>query len=252
MDQQKIAQNVQALKTRLRGRGGRRINGRGGTLRFDSGSGMDSHPGSESVSLRVLFPFGCIPNRLSNSSDTPATAVKKKKSKVGRKWGDEVPTEGDMASLDYSSDRPDGSNPASSSKVNVSALVDRASLGMRSADGMYEVKDWEFDEKGEKGDEMDKFISQALDSVSLKEKGQPPTGIFGSSFGSLFARLTGSKTLTEEDLRPVLESMKQHLMKKNVAKEIAEKICESAGENLVGQKVGSFQSASLTLLHPSS
>jgi signal recognition particle receptor subunit alpha len=153
-----------------------------------------------------------------------------------------------MASLDYSSDRPDGNNPASTPKVDVSALVDRASLGMRTVDGMYEVKDWEFGEKNEKGDEMDKFISQALDSVSLKEKGQPSTGTFGSSFGSLFARLTGSKTLTEEDLKPVLEIMKQHLMKKNVAKEIAEKVCESAGESLVGQKVGSFQSASPTLL----
>jgi len=49
MDEQKIARNVQALKNRLRGRGGRRVSGRGGFQRFDSGSGRDSHPGSESV-----------------------------------------------------------------------------------------------------------------------------------------------------------------------------------------------------------
>jgi hypothetical protein len=55
MDEQKIAQNVQALKTRLRGRGGRRVNGRGGALRFDSGSGRDSHPGSEFVSLFIFL-----------------------------------------------------------------------------------------------------------------------------------------------------------------------------------------------------
>ncbi|KAF9792853.1 P-loop containing nucleoside triphosphate hydrolase protein [Thelephora terrestris] len=222
MDEQKIARNVQALKTRLRGRGGRRVSGRGGTLRFDSGGGRDSHPGSD--------------------SDSPA-AAKKKKTKSGRKWGDEVPTEGDMASLDYSSDKPDGSNPALPSKVDVSALVDRGSLGTRTVDGMYEVKDWEFNENGEKED-MDRFISQALDSVSLKEKGKASTGTFGSSFGSLFARLTGSKTLTEEDLKSVLEGMKQHLMKKNVAKEIAEKVCEGVGESLIGQKVGGFQTTS--------
>lgn len=252
MDEQKIARNVQALKTRLRGRGGRRVSGRGGSLRFDSGSGRDSHPGSESVSIFVRFPFECVLSRLSDSSETPSAAAKKKKTKVGRKWGDEVPTEGDMASLDYSSDKPDGSNPAPPSKINVSALVDRASLGTRTVDGMYEVKDWEFGEKGEKGEEMDKFISQALDSVSLKEKGQASTGTFGSSLGSLFARLTGSKTLTEEDLKPVLEGMKQHLMKKNVAKEIAEKVCEGVGESLIGQKVGGFQSALPTIPHPSS
>ena len=188
--------------------------------------------------------------RLSDSSDAPIAAAKKKKAKVGRKWGDEVPTEGDMASLDYSSDKPDGNNPVAPSKVDVSALVDHASFGTRTVDGMYEVKDWEFGDKGGKGDEIDRFISQTLDSVSLKEKGQASTGTFGSSIGSLFARLTGSKTLTDEDLKPVLEGMKQHLMKKNVAKEIAEKVCEGVGESLVGQKVGGFQSASRPLLPP--
>lgn len=188
--------------------------------------------------------------RSCHSSDTPVIAAKKKKTKVGRKWGDEVPTEGDMASLDYSSDKPGGNNPALPSKVDVSSLVDRASFGTRTADGMYEVKDWEFGEKGEDGEEIDEFISQALDSVSLKEKGQASTGMFGSSFGSLFARLTGSKTLTEEDLKSVLEGMKQHLMKKNVAKEIAEKVCEGVGESLVGQKVGGFQSTLLIFLPP--
>jgi len=192
---------------------------------------------------RLPFQFlWAFLTRLSDSSDTPAAAAKKKKTKVGRKWGDEVPTEGDMASLDYSSDKPDGNNLISHSKVDVSALVDRASFGTRTADGMYEVKDWEFGDKGGKGDEIDRVISQALDSVSLKEQGQASAGTFGSSFGSLFARLTGSKTLTEEDLKSVLEGMKQHLMKKNVAKEIAEKVCEGVGESLVGQKVGGFQS----------
>jgi signal recognition particle receptor subunit alpha len=62
------------------------------------------------------------------------------------------------------------------------------------------------------------------------------------TIGSLFARLTGSKVLTEADLKPVLEGMKQHLMKKNVAMDIAEKVCEGVGETLVGQKVGGFQS----------
>lgn len=40
----------------------------------------------------------------------------------------------------------------------------------------------------------------------------------------------------------MLEAMKQHLMKKNVAKDIAEKVCEGVGEGLVGKKVGGWQS----------
>jgi signal recognition particle receptor subunit alpha len=47
LDEQQIARNVQALKNRLRGRGGRR--GARGTGRADSGTGRDSHPDSEWV-----------------------------------------------------------------------------------------------------------------------------------------------------------------------------------------------------------
>lgn len=44
MDEEQIARNVQALKNRLRGRGGRA--GRRGLGRAEAG-GRDSHPGSE-------------------------------------------------------------------------------------------------------------------------------------------------------------------------------------------------------------
>jgi len=217
LDEEKIARNVQALKNRLRGRGGvRRASGR---LRVDSGSGRDSHPGSD--------------------SETPTP--KKSKAKTQRKWGDQAPTESDMASLDFSFDKIDASLTESAVNMDISTLVDKTSLGSRTRDGMYEVKDWDFGKSG--GDhDMDDVISQALSSASLGEKKEiSANNTLGSSIGSLFARLTGSKTLTEEDLKPVLEGMKQHLMKKNVAKEISEKVCEGVGEGLIGKKVGSFQ-----------
>lgn len=44
-DEQQIARSVQALKERLRGRGGRR--GGRGISRVQSGSGRDSHPAAE-------------------------------------------------------------------------------------------------------------------------------------------------------------------------------------------------------------
>ncbi|KAG9318261.1 SRP54-type protein [Chiua virens] len=192
-DEQQIARNVQALKARLRGRGGRR--GGRGTSRVESGNGRDGAPTSDNESTKL-----------------------KTKTKSGRKWGDETPSESDMASLDFSS------------------LIDEASMGMRTKDGLYEVKDWDF---GAKDDETNDVIARALRSDVSKQ----PTSSLGS-LGSLFARLTGSKVLTEEDLKPVLEGMKQHLMKKNVAKAIADKVCEGVGENLVGKKVGSFQTTS--------
>jgi signal recognition particle receptor subunit alpha len=152
-----------------------------------------------------------------------------------------------MASLDFSSDKIDAGLTDSAVNMDISSLVDKASLGSRTQDGLYEVKDWDFGKSGE-SDDMDDVISQALNSTSLNESTQTASTSLGSSLGSLFARLTGSKTLTEQDLNPVLEGMKQHLMKKNVAKEIAEKVCEGVGEGLIGKKVGGFQSESYRML----
>ena len=138
-----------------------------------------------------------------------------------------------MASLDYSYEKPSDSVGGA---LDLNSLVDETSLGTRTQDGMYEVKDWEFGTKDSVADDM---ISRALKSSQAAKP--TSTGSLGA-LGSLFARITGSKVLTEEDLKPVLEGMKQHLMKKNVAKEIAEKVCEGVGESLVGKKVGGFQS----------
>jgi signal recognition particle receptor subunit alpha len=166
------------------------------------------------------------------------TVKRKQKGKVLRKWGDELPSESEMASLDFSyqklGDLDD--RPASN---DLQALVDEASLGSRTKDGLYEVKDWEFANGGTADDVIAKALSGNLD----KESKPAPQSSLGT-LGSLFARFTGTKILSEDDLKPVLEGMKQHLMKKNVAKNIAEKVCEGVGQNLVGKKVGGFQSTS--------
>ena len=140
-----------------------------------------------------------------------------------------------MASLDFSTDKPDPSKDGHLSH-DLQSLVDKASLGSRTRDGLYEVKDWDFDPKHDD-------ITRAL----RNEDARQPSGSLGA-MSSLFARLTGSKALTEQDLKPVLEGMKQHLMKKNVAMEIADKVCEGVGESLVGKKVGGFQSMPLLCL----
>jgi signal recognition particle receptor subunit alpha len=139
-----------------------------------------------------------------------------------------------MSALDFSSDKYEPSGEQVGSH-DVQALVDKASLGTRTRDGMYEVKDWEFSK-----DEGDDVIAQALKPASSASSSSSSLG----ALGSIFARLTGSKVLTQEDLKPVLEAMKQHLMKKNVARDISEKVCEGVGEGLVGKKVGGFQTTS--------
>ncbi|OSD01642.1 signal recognition particle binding protein [Trametes coccinea BRFM310] len=212
LDEERIARNVQALKNRLRGRGAQP--GRRGRGRAEAGNGRDSLPGSD--------------------SETPTKSKRKAKAKTQRKWGDEAPTESDMASLDFSYDSSTSDTHAP--RVDLSALVDSGSLGTRTQDGLYEVRDWEFGSSGKSADDV---IAEVLKKSGQEDK-PAPSGSLGA-LGSIFARLTGSKVLTEQDLKPVLEAMKQHLMKKNVAKEISEKICEDVGQSLVGKKVGGFQ-----------
>ena len=169
------------------------------------------------------------------SSDSNVTQ-KRKPEKVARKWDDSVITENDMAALDFSVDGP-GATDASDTVLD--ALIDEDSLGVKK-DGIYEVKDWDFS-TGKREESEDDLISQALNSVALANgKAQRDNGP-SSALGSIFARLTGSRVLTEQDLKPVLNAMQDHLMKKNVAKDIAEQVCEGIGESLKGKRIGGFR-----------
>jgi signal recognition particle receptor subunit alpha len=180
-----------------------------------------------------FFRIGLIREKLMSEMCNSSEIIPKRKTKAktGRKWGDEAPTETDMASLDFSVDKSDANGDSISHDIE--SLVDKASMGT-TRDGMYEVKDWEFSTSKD----ADNAIANALKPMEKASSSSM------GPLGSLFARLTGSKVLTEADLKPVLEGMKQHLMKKNVAMDIAEKVCEGVGETLVGKKVGGFQSKS--------
>merc|ERR1719373_116105 len=62
----------------------------------------------------------------------------------------------------------------------------------------------------------------------------------GGWFTNAFASLTGTKKLTEEDLTPSIDAMKDHLIGKNVATGIADAICASIIQELKGQTCGTF------------
>lgn len=57
---------------------------------------------------------------------------------------------------------------------------------------------------------------------------------------SIWKTISYNKTLTQEDLKPVLDQLRDHLTSKNVAAEIAEKLCESVGEKLEGQNINTW------------
>ncbi|KAJ4935654.1 hypothetical protein JOQ06_017184 [Pogonophryne albipinna] len=72
------------------------------------------------------------------------------------------------------------------------------------------------------------------------------SGGFGGMFGMLKG-LVGSKSLTREDMEPVLEKMKDHLISKNVAADISSKLCDSVAIKLEGKVMGTFTTVASTV-----
>jgi signal recognition particle receptor subunit alpha len=179
------------------------------------------------------------------SSDVGASKKKPMK-KAMRTWDDSFPGVDDGVNLDYSS----GKIPDAATAVDVSHLIDESSRGVVGNNGLYEVKDLDFGLIEE--DEEEDIIARALSGTSLgrsSASSQEAPRAFSrfSTLGNLFSRVTGSMTITKQDLDPVLAGMMDHLMQKNVAKEIATKICEGIGESLVGKRVSGFRGAHLFL-----
>lgn len=72
-------------------------------------------------------------------------------------------------------------------------------------------------------------------------------GVLVSFVKSISVNVMGTNALTREDLQQALDDMKRKLMERNVAEEIAGKLCNSVAGTLVGQKLGSFTRVSTTV-----
>lgn len=140
--------------------------------------------------------------------------AKDKKGKEARVWDLQGQ---DSKSLDYSKG---GSGSATQSSLRPDFLPDPKQIGTLSG----KLRD--MDIPNEK--EAQKKASQG--------------GVF-----SMFRGLVGGKTLTEADLDPVLEKLKDHLIGKNVAAEIAGKLCQSVGKKLEGKVLGTFEGITTTV-----
>lgn len=73
-----------------------------------------------------------------------------------------------------------------------------------------------------------------------QENGADLTNGKGSLFGSIWKSISYNKVLCDEDLRPVLDQLRDHLTAKNVASQIAEEICVNVGEKLKGLHINTW------------
>lgn len=125
----------------------------------------------------------------------------------------------DMTNLDRSKDRPD------ERKVE---LTQESVEMIGSMKGV--IQDLEVESEDDE-DEEEEYSSQKPTNKKAK------SGVF-----SLFRGFVGSKNLTREDVEPALDKLKDHLISKNVASDIAQKLCESVASKLEGKVLGTFES----------
>jgi signal recognition particle receptor subunit alpha len=98
---------------------------------------------------------------------------------------------------------------------------DHSSMGTRGRHGEYHVAEYS-DQRADAASTVARLFGRLAETVGL-----------------------GSQILSEQSLAPALLNMQDLLMKKNVAREIAQDLCNSVGRDLSGRQVGALQGGAL-------
>ncbi|OLL26473.1 Signal recognition particle receptor subunit alpha [Neolecta irregularis DAH-3] len=166
---------------------------------------------------RKISPF----ESPAQSSGDEAIKPGKKPAKKMRKWavdGAMQDEDDDNKPLDFSEGNTSSINTSSANQ-----MVDHSREWGSTTNGEFVLKDL---------GEDDDFTASILDATADDKTIE--------SFG-FFKSFIGGKQISTESLQPALEKMREHLMKKNVAKGIADHLCESVEKILIDQKTGNFQ-----------
>ncbi|CAO3600402.1 unnamed protein product [Absidia cylindrospora] len=169
-------------------------------------------------------------------SMTPGTE-KKKSQKQMRVWDGKI-AKGEMEALDYSGG---GDADIMDEDMVKSQHMDEAKLGSKNKQGVYEVQDVDVVENDDDDDNDYEFADDIddMDSTQQQQQSAGGTGIF-----SFLKSISGQREMTADTLDPILATMKEMMISKNVAKEIADRLCESVKSSLLGKKLGSFERVS--------
>ncbi|KAK9468268.1 SRP54-type protein [Lipomyces arxii] len=176
------------------------------------------------------------------SSGTEDLSAKKSGKKL-RKWdfdGSARDVSDDEGTLDFSE--------TSNGKSIDGGNGDGANLALEDIDA---VKNW--GSKSKSGDFILKDLSSEISSIlSTPATGSKAdsTGAAGSALSSgfsFFRNIIGNSVMSEQDMEKALAGMKDHLMKKNVAPEVAQHLCDVVSKSLIGTKTGSWTSVETTV-----
>jgi len=195
----------------------------------------ENRPGSRG-SRRARKAANATPgsNYASSGDESRRPKTPKGAAKKGRVWdADGMAAEDDGAVLDYSNvgdaDATNGTQPSMES-------IAQESWGTKNKQGQFVLKDLD--------DEVSKILKESGSKTT--EDGTPTSGAFGMISG-YFRNMVGGKTLTKEDLEKPLKAMEEHLIKKNVAREAAIRLCEGVEAEMLGKKTAAFESTDKAL-----
>jgi signal recognition particle receptor subunit alpha len=162
-------------------------------------------------------------------------------SKQKRRWDEHgMMVDGDDGEvLDYSAPST-GADDRVDQELDIEE-VKAEDMGKRTGKGQFVLKDLE--------DEVDAILasskSRTQDEVVGDDSGLLVTAT--SKLSGLFRNVVGGKKLSKQELQQPLQQMQNHLLQKNVAREAAERLCQSVEADLLDQKTASFTSIDRTI-----
>ncbi|XP_035229192.1 signal recognition particle receptor subunit alpha-like isoform X1 [Stegodyphus dumicola] len=163
-------------------------------------------------------------------ADTKKSPAPKDKSKKPRKW-DGAGSMQEASVLDFSKKGENGVPETNGFDTSEEAFCDRMEVGKYRGP----VKRVETSESEEESEEEE--IEEQL------KKGQSK----GYGMFNMFKGLVGQKNVTRENMQPILDKLKDHMITKNVAADIADKLCESVATKLEGKVLGTFTGVTSTV-----
>ncbi|XP_051725473.1 signal recognition particle receptor subunit alpha [Ctenopharyngodon idella] len=172
---------------------------------------------------------GGKPEKTSKSPKPP-----KQKLKANRVWDMGGRNTGELDYSGTNGNSSDAQNQDYEASAEPLIQVDSMKGDLRGVD--YESSD----DEDEEVEEEERVVVTQTNKKGAKKGG------FGGMFGMLKG-LVGSKNLTQEDMEPVLDKMRDHLIAKNVAAEIASQLCESVAKKLEGKVMGTFTTVASTV-----
>lgn len=144
----------------------------------------------------------------------------------------------DLPNLDRTKDKPEDMK---SNFTNTDRMVGQLVGNIKDIEVESEEDDYDYESSSDEDDNGNINTNFKLSDVKTPSF-KKSSGIF-----SMFKGLVGAKNLHVDDMQPALEKLKEHLITKNVAADIALKLCESVSAKLEGRVLGTFDTIAATV-----